>query len=69
MDMTDGKRFCQNTQKIMMMNCFCRMVDNRKKLNLISSQNHCKRFLPLPISNILEVGFEPTENLISNFAE
>ena len=32
--------------KMMMMNCFCGMVDRRKKFSLISSQDHCQRFSP-----------------------
>ena len=31
---------------MIMMNCFCGMVDRRKVFSLISSQYHCQRFSP-----------------------
>ena len=31
---------------MMIMNCFCGMVDQRKALNLVSSRGQCQRFLP-----------------------
>ena len=36
---------------MMMMNCFCGMVDRRKTLSLISSQDHCQRSSPSRISD------------------
>ena len=44
---------------MMMMNCFCGMVDQRKALSLISNQDHCQRSSPSWISNTLQAGFEP----------
>ena len=36
---------------MVMMNCFCDMVDQRKAFSLISSRDHCQRFSPPRISN------------------
>ena len=38
---------------MMMMNCFCGMVDRRKAFSLISSWDHCQRSSPLQISDTL----------------
>ena len=54
---------------MMMMNCFCGMVDRRNALSLISNRDHCQRFSPSQISNTLRVGFEPAQNLRSGFIE
>ena len=51
------------------MNCFCSIVDQRKAFSLISSQDHSQRSSPLWISNTLQPGFEPAQNLSSDFAE
>ena len=45
------------------MNCCCGMVDRRKTLNFISSQDHCQKFLPQQISDTVRAGFEPAQNL------
>ena len=37
--------------------------------SLISCQEHCQRFSPLWIFDILQAGYEPTQNVISGFAE
>ena len=52
-----------------MTNCFCRMLDQRKALRLISSQDHCQRFSPSHISDTPHVGFKPARNLSSSFVE
>ena len=36
---------------MMMMNCFCGMVDRRKAFSLISSRDHCQRSSPTRISD------------------
>ena len=54
---------------MMMMNCFCGMVDWRKGFSLISSWDHCQRSSPSQISDMLQAGFEPAQNLSSGFAE
>ena len=48
---------------MMMMNCFCGMVDRRKAFGLISSRDHCQRSSPSRISDMPRVGFEPAQNL------
>ena len=55
--------------KMMMMNCFCRMVDPRKAFSLISSRNHCQRSYPSRISDTPRAGFEPAQNLSSGLLE
>ena len=47
---------------VMMMNCFCGMVDRRKAFSLISSRDHCQRSSPSRISDRLQAGFEPAQN-------
>ena len=54
---------------MMMMNCFCGMVDWRKAFSLISSWDHCQRSSPSRISDMLQAGFEPVQNLSSGFLE
>ena len=48
---------------------FCGMVDRRKAFNLISSQDHCERSSPSHISDTLQAGFEPVQNLSSGCVE
>ena len=52
---------------MMMMNCFCGMVDQQKMFSLISNQDHCQRSSPLQISNMPQAGFESVQNLSSDF--
>ena len=58
-----------NTIMMMMMNCFCGMVDRRKAFSLISSRDHCQRFSPLQISDTPQAWFELAQNLRSGFVE
>ena len=59
-----------NLERIMMMmNCFCVMVDRRKACNLISSRDHCQRSSPSRISDTPRAGFEPAQSLSSGFVE
>ena len=51
------------------MNCFCVMVDQRKAISLISSGDRCQRSSPLQISDMLQAGFEPVQNLSSGLNE
>ena len=48
---------------MMMMNCFCGMVDQRKAFHLISSQDHWQRSSPSQIFDTPQAGFEPVQNL------
>ena len=54
---------------MMMMNCFCSMVDRRKAFSLISSRDHCQRSSPSRISDTPRAGFEPVQNLSSGFVD
>ena len=54
---------------MMMMNCFCGMVDWQKAFSLTFSRDHCQRSSPLWISDKPQAGFEPAHNLISGFVE
>ena len=54
---------------MMMMNCFCGMVDWRKAFGLISSRDHCQRSSPSRISSTPRAGFEPAQNLSSGLVE
>ena len=48
---------------------FCGMVDQWKAFSLIFSRDHCQRSSPSQISDTLQVGFEPAQNLSSGFVE
>ena len=54
---------------MIMMNCFCDMVDGRKAFSLISSWDHCQRSSLLWISNTPRAGFEPAQNLSADLVE
>ena len=54
---------------MMMMNCFRGMVDWQKEFSLISSQDHRQRSSPSQISDMLQAGFEPAQNLSLGFVE
>ena len=54
---------------MMMMNCFCGMVDRRKVLSAIFSRDYCQRSSPLRIFDTPLAGFEPVQNLSSSFIE
>ena len=54
---------------MMMINCFCSMLDRRKAFSLISSQGHCQRSSPSRISDTPRGGFETAQNLSSGSAE
>ena len=58
-----------HTLLMMMMNCFCDMVDRRKVFSLISSRDHCQRSSPSWISDTPRAGFEPAQNLSSGLVE
>ena len=55
--------------RVMMMNCFCGMVDRRKAFSLISSPDHCQRSSPSWIFDTPRAGFEPESNLSSVLVE
>ena len=54
---------------MMIMNCFCGMVDRRKAFSLIFSRDHCQRSSSSRISDTPRAGFEPAQNLSSDFVE
>ena len=54
---------------MMMMNCFCGMIDQQKAFSLISSWDHYQRSSPSRISDMPQVGFEPAQNLSSGSVE
>ena len=54
---------------MMMMDCFCGMVDQRKAFSLISSQDHWQRSSPSRISDTPRAGFEPAHSLSSGLVE
>ena len=51
------------------LNCFCSIVDRRKAFSLLSSQDHCQRSSPSQISDTLQAGFKPAQNLSWDSAE
>ena len=59
----------ESNELMMMMNCYCGMVDRRKAFSLISSRDHCQRSSPSRISDTPRAGFKPAQNLSSGFVE
>ena len=57
------------SSEMMMMNCFCGMVDPRKTFSLISSRDHCQRSSPWRISDTPRAGFEAVQNMSSGLVE
>ena len=49
---------------IMMMNCFCGMVDRRKAFSPISSRSHCQRSSPSRISDTPRAGSGTDSNIL-----
>ena len=64
-----GKLWLLVTLLKILMNCFCGMVDRRNASSLIFSRDHCQKFSPSRISDTLQTGFEPAQNLNSGFVE
>ena len=54
---------------LMVMNCFCGMVDRQKAFRLISSREHCQRFSPSRISDTSRAGFEPAQTMSLGLVE
>ena len=52
---------------MMIINCFCGMVDRRKTFSRISSRDHSQISSLLQILNTREARFEPAQNLSSEF--
>ena len=48
---------------------FCRIIDQRKDLSLIFSQDYCQRLSSMQTSGMLQATFEPMQNLSSDFVE
>ena len=59
--------YCCFLMMMMMINCFCGMVDRRNTFSLISSGNLCQRSSPSRISDTPRAGFESAQNLSSGF--
>ena len=55
--------------RMMIMNCFCGMVDWRKAFSLTSNRNLCQRSSSSRISDLPQAEFEPTQNPSSGFDE
>ena len=55
--------------ELMMMNCFCRMVNWRKTFSFRFNVDHCQRFSPSQISDTLWAGFESAHNLSLDFVQ
>ena len=63
---SNNRRLLQGlAMMMMMMNCFCSMVDLRKAFSLISSRDQCQRSSPSRISDTPLTGFEPPQNVSS----
>ena len=66
-DSIDSSNF--SVMMVMMMNCFCDMVDQRKAFSLISSRDHCQRSSPSRISGMPRAVSEPAQSLSSGLVE
>ena len=49
--------------------CFYGTVDWQKVFSLISGRDHCQRYSPSRISDMLQAQLEPVQNLNVGFAE
>ena len=54
---------------MMMMICFCDMVEQRKAFSLISGGGNCQRSSPSRSSNTPRTGFEPVQSMSSGLVE
>ena len=54
---------------MMVMECFCGMIDRQSAFSLISSRNHCQRSPPFRMSDMPRAGVEPAQNLSLGFVE
>ena len=54
---------------MMVMKCFCYMIDWQRAISLISSRDHFERSSPSWISDMLWGRFEPAQNLSSGSVE
>ena len=54
---------------MIMIDCFCGMVDRRKVFNLISSRHHCQRSSPSQNYDTPRAEFEPVQSLSLGFVE
>ena len=54
---------------MMMLNCFCDMVDRQNTFSLISNRDYCQRSSPSWISDTPWAEFEPAQNLSSCLVE
>ena len=54
---------------MMMVNCFCGMVDRWKTFRLFSNRDHCQRSSPSRISDMLQAEVKSALNLNSDLAE
>ena len=61
--------FNMKTMMMMMMNCFCGMVNQRDALSLISSQVHCQISSSSRTSGTPRAGHKPAQNLSSDLVE
>ena len=59
----------KKVKTVMMMNCFCGMVDQRKAFGLTFSWDHCQSSSPSQISDTQQAGFEPAQNLGSGLVD
>ena len=44
-------------------------LTDERQLRLIFSRDHCQKFSPLQVSNTLQAGFQPIQNLTSDFVK
>ena len=48
---------------------FCGLLDQQKAFSLVSNREYYQRFSPSLISDTLQAGFVPAQNLILNYVE
>ena len=54
---------------MMMVVVFVVWLTDERRSRIISSRNHCQRFLPSQISDTSQAGFEIAQNLSSDFVK
>ena len=63
------KIILKQVMMMMMMICFCGMVERRKAFSLISGGDNCQRSSPSCISDTPRTGFEPAQSMSSGLVE
>ena len=60
---------CPKTPYLDSFHAVSEWLTDERRLRLIFSRDHCQRFSPSQVSKTLQAGFEPAQNLTSDFVK